>query len=84
MIKKRADMHILMCKSFTIVFRNIKPLNEETGGKAHKVGHLLKQLRDVNSYIKVAVYSFITVAYISRNRSVSLFHIYLPGLSEQW
>lgn len=55
-----------------------------TWSRAHKVGHLLKQLRDGNSYIKVAVYSFIIVAYISRNRPVSLFHIYLPGLSEQW
>lgn len=55
-----------------------------TWSRAHKVGHLLKRLRDGNSYIKVAVSSFIIVAYISRNRSVSLFHIYLPGLSEQW
>lgn len=53
-----------------------------TCSRVHTVGHLLKQLRDGNSYIKVAVYSFIIVAYISRNRSVSLFHIYLPGLSE--
>jgi len=53
-----------------------------TWSRAHKVGHLLKQLRDGNSYIKVTVYSFIIVAYIPKNRSVSLFHIYLPGLSE--
>lgn len=55
-----------------------------TWSTVHTVSHLLKQLRDGNSYIKVAVYSFIIVAYISRNRSVSLFHIYLPGLSEPW